>query len=269
MAAVLDTPECMKTVMKYNPTNKECGCVTGGNAGWTCNWKEKEHSDQGHKIEYCLAENNQPWGSSSDDKRNALITVLSDRGLCTVTECQGKNNVELLNMCPHSGADFYRIDPPKSCYSAVNYNYLTNYRNTQSENGVLGRDRLLLSQNSVWMLKVQADGNLVSSTHARVRARAPTHTSTRAQTLPPRALIFYTPVCVHRCGIKGLTPIKMRCGHLVLFSQGVPQYCSIFKPMEMPSWTSMVALSGRQGGMGFRTVWTQVPSARRRIASGS
>ena len=194
MEAVLDTPECMKTVMKYNPTNKECGCVTGGNAEWTCTWKEKENSDQGHRIEYCLSENNRGWGSSLDDKRNALISLLDARGLCTVQECQAQsNNDELLKMCPHSGADFYRIDPPKSCYSAVNYNYLTNYRNTQSEDGELGRDRLLLSQNSVWMLKVQADGNLVSSTHTQARARAPTHTSARAQTLPPAHLFSIHP----------------------------------------------------------------------------
>ena len=267
MEAVLNTSECMKTVMKYNPTNKECGCVTGGNAGWTCNWKEKEHSDEGHRIEYCLAENNRAWGSSLDDKRNTLIVLLSDRGLCTVGECQGKNNGELLNMCPHSGADFYRIDPPKSCYSAVNYNYLTNYRNTQSENGVLGRNRLLLSQNSVWMLKVQDDGNLVSSTHTQARARMPTHTNanTHAQTLTSRALISYTSVCARRCGTKGLTAIKTTSGHRVVLSLGVPQYCSVFKLMEMPSCTSMVALSGLQ----IRTVWTLLLSVRRRIASGS
>jgi hypothetical protein len=250
MEAVLNTSECMKTVMKYNPTNKECGCVTGGNAEWTCNWKEKEHLDEGHRIEYCLAENNRAWGSSLDDKRNTLIVLLSDRGLCTVGECQGKNNGELLNMCPHSGADFYRIDPPKSCYSAVNYNYLTNYRNTQSENGVLGRNRLLLSQNSVWMLKVQADGNLVSSTHTQARVRMPTHTNanTHAQTLTSRALISYTSVCARRCGIKGLTPIKMRCGHLLLLSQGVRQWSFLSKRMETSLCTSMVALPGLQVG---------------------
>jgi len=53
-------------------------------------------------MQTCTVENGASWSSESteDDRRNGLITVLSNLNLCTISECQGMTNAEMLDICP-------------------------------------------------------------------------------------------------------------------------------------------------------------------------
>ena len=98
---------------------------------------------------------------SDDDKRNGLIGLLHRLGMCPsnqVSQCQAMDTGTLLQMCPRQGAHTYRIDTPNSCFPGVGFNYITT---AGGINGQLGKERLLVSQNSLWILTPQADGNLV------------------------------------------------------------------------------------------------------------
>ena len=56
--------------------------------------------ESGLAIDHCLARNGYISADSDDDKRNLLIALLTNFSLCSVSECPGKNNEELISLCP-------------------------------------------------------------------------------------------------------------------------------------------------------------------------
>ena len=60
----------------------------------------------GATMEDCLDENGRSYGASQDDRRNAMIGLLSSQNLCTVQECQVMSNDEMIAICPHKGERF-------------------------------------------------------------------------------------------------------------------------------------------------------------------
>ena len=50
-------------------------------------------------VDGCLSANGRVASGTDDDKRNGMIVVLSEAGLCTVSECQGMDNAQMLQMC--------------------------------------------------------------------------------------------------------------------------------------------------------------------------
>jgi len=50
-------------------------------------------------LDGCLSVNGRELSGTVDDKRNAMIGILSVAGQCTVEKCQGMNNAEMLQLC--------------------------------------------------------------------------------------------------------------------------------------------------------------------------
>ena len=75
-------------------------CACGG--GYVVQqYQTASQSTNTDTLDGCLAENGRGLGATDDDSRNGVISLLSGLGMCSVAECQSKNNVELLQMCPH------------------------------------------------------------------------------------------------------------------------------------------------------------------------
>ena len=91
--AILGHAACLKTMMKYNdvvgnPSSGDCSCMTATDPFVSPSW----FLTQGD-LNACLVENDLDqvvFTGSDDDKRNTIIVLLSNLGLCSVSECQGE-----------------------------------------------------------------------------------------------------------------------------------------------------------------------------------
>lgn len=118
-------------------------------------------------LRTCARENGLREYSDLDDVRNQVISLLYRLGLGSVTALQGMSDDLLYAMCPHQGAEIYKLDLPNTCYPADGFHYLTTqYSGSGSlfsdvQSGATRNLGTLISQNHLYVLVMQDDCNLV------------------------------------------------------------------------------------------------------------